>query len=77
MLKKVFLILILVDFVHIYNPTSFDHSQIIDFFGEVGGISFSPGSIKWGESCLYIGIEEKVYGSIMEYSCSNNDSFFI
>ncbi|CDH53888.1 uncharacterized wd repeat-containing [Lichtheimia corymbifera JMRC:FSU:9682] len=31
-----------IDFVHIYDASSFQTSQVIDFFGEIAGVSLSP-----------------------------------
>ncbi|KAJ3032166.1 UNVERIFIED_CONTAM: hypothetical protein HDU68_000005 [Siphonaria sp. JEL0065] len=38
-------------------------SQIIDFFGEIAGVSFTPD----GGDTLYIGVSDQRYGSILEY----------
>ncbi|ORY53739.1 WD40 repeat-like protein [Rhizoclosmatium globosum] len=38
-------------------------SQVIDFFGEIAGISFTPD----GADTLYIGVSDHRYGSILEF----------
>ncbi|KAI9326106.1 WD40-repeat-containing domain protein, partial [Obelidium mucronatum] len=38
-------------------------SQVIDFFGEIAGISFTPG----GGDTLFIGVSDQRYGSILEF----------
>lgn len=51
------------DFVRIYDVLDNFHScQEIDLFGEVSGISFSP----CGDS-LFVGIADRVYGSMMQF----------
>ncbi|KAJ4826768.1 hypothetical protein Tsubulata_001958 [Turnera subulata] len=51
------------DFVHIYDAKNgYEEEQEIDFFGEVGGISFSPDS-----QALYIGISDHKYGGLLVY----------
>ncbi|KAJ3065916.1 hypothetical protein HDU98_010740 [Podochytrium sp. JEL0797] len=39
-------------------------SQVIDFFGEVAGISFSKGD---GGGTLFVGVSDQRYGSILEF----------
>ncbi|CAA7025367.1 unnamed protein product [Microthlaspi erraticum] len=52
------------DFVHIYDTnTGYSKKQEIDFFGEISGISFSPDT-----ESLFIGIWDRSYGSLMEYT---------
>ncbi|KAG0177705.1 hypothetical protein DFQ29_004517 [Apophysomyces sp. BC1021] len=31
-----------IDFVHVYDTTAYESSQVIDMFGEISGISFTP-----------------------------------
>lgn len=63
------------DFVHVYN-TSADYSsaQEIDLFGEIAGMSFSPDA-----ETLFVGIADRTYGSLLEFSrkhqCSHLDSY--
>ena len=61
------------DFVHVFNIASDQSytSQIIDFFGEIAGISVC-------HDYLYIGCADETYGSIMEFertSSHSNDIF--
>eukprot|EP00249_Psilotum_nudum_P010526 c22589_g1_i1 orf=1252-2607(+) len=63
------------DFVHIFDVSQgFNQCQEIDLFGEIAGISFSPDT-----DALFIGIADRTYGSLLEYSrCHANmylDSF--
>lgn len=52
------------DFVHIYDTnTGYSKKQEIDFFGEISGFSFSPDT-----ESLFIGIWDRSYGSLMEYT---------
>ncbi|KAJ3287584.1 hypothetical protein HDU79_005569 [Rhizoclosmatium sp. JEL0117] len=48
-----------------YGPLGTDafQSQVIDFFGEIAGISFTPD----GADTLYIGVSDHRYGSILEF----------
>ena len=48
------------DFVHIHDPLLFEQSQVVDFFGEISGISFAP------NNSLYVGITDPLYGGILE-----------
>ncbi|CAJ1958533.1 unnamed protein product [Sphenostylis stenocarpa] len=52
------------DFVHVYDVKSgYEKEQEIDFFGEISGISFSPDT-----ESLFIGVWDRTYGSLLEYS---------
>ncbi|KAJ3201940.1 hypothetical protein HDU67_000954 [Dinochytrium kinnereticum] len=52
------------DFVHVYDFKDPEYrSQVIDFFGDISGISFSP---KNGDS-LFIGNSDDRYGSVFEF----------
>ncbi|KAK8704773.1 hypothetical protein V6N13_048386 [Hibiscus sabdariffa] len=52
------------DFVHVYNTRSgFQKRQEIDFFGEISGVSLSP-----DDECLYIGIWDRTYASLLLYN---------
>ncbi|KAJ3383797.1 hypothetical protein HDU84_003400 [Entophlyctis sp. JEL0112] len=44
------------------GTTAFE-SQVVDFFGEISGISFTPD----GGSILYVGVSDDMYGSILEF----------
>ncbi|XP_050141871.1 uncharacterized WD repeat-containing protein C2A9.03-like isoform X3 [Malus sylvestris] len=64
------------DFVHIYS-TKADYKvrQEIDFFGEISGVSMSP-----DDESLYIGIWDRTYASLLQYSRRHTygylDSYF-
>ncbi|GAB5586130.1 hypothetical protein Unana1_01030 [Umbelopsis nana] len=65
------------DFVHIYDATTFEQSQVIDFFGEIAGVSFTP-----DDKSLYIANADDRVGSIMEFerinhSCWQDDDCFL
>lgn len=52
------------DFVHLFDvKQDFKHSQEIDIFGEIAGISFSPDT-----ETLFIGVADRTYGSLLEYN---------
>eukprot|EP00252_Welwitschia_mirabilis_P007259 TRINITY_DN1847_c0_g1_i1.p1 TRINITY_DN1847_c0_g1~~TRINITY_DN1847_c0_g1_i1.p1 ORF type:complete len:447 (-),score=70.02 TRINITY_DN1847_c0_g1_i1:398-1738(-) len=52
------------DFVHIYDTANnYDKCQEIDFFGEIAGFSFSPDT-----EALFIGVADRTYGSLLEYT---------
>ncbi|XP_058761580.1 uncharacterized WD repeat-containing protein C2A9.03-like [Vicia villosa] len=52
------------DFVHVYNTKSnYEKSQEIDFFGEISGVSISP-----DDECMYIGIWDRTYASLLQYN---------
>ncbi|KAG1334566.1 putative WD repeat-containing protein C2A9.03 [Cocos nucifera] len=64
------------DFVHIYDTrAAYGHSQEIDLFGEIAGISFSPDT-----QALFVGIADRTYGSLIEFRRRHlhhyMDSFF-
>mmetsp|Transcript_9875 Transcript_9875/g.25381 ORF Transcript_9875/g.25381 Transcript_9875/m.25381 type:complete len:661 (-) Transcript_9875:603-2585(-) len=51
------------DFVHIYDVASdFKRAQLIDLFGEISGISFTP----LGEE-LFVGVADLTYSSMLQY----------
>lgn len=51
------------DFIHIHDVNAnYCNPQEIDIFGEIAGISFSPDS-----EALFVGIENRTYGSLMEF----------
>ncbi|XP_010534826.1 PREDICTED: uncharacterized WD repeat-containing protein C2A9.03-like [Tarenaya hassleriana] len=59
------------DFVHVYDVRNgYETEQEIDFFGEISGISFSPDTEK-----LFVGVWDRTYGSLMEYSRVRNYSY--
>lgn len=51
------------DFVHIFDTESdYRRSQVIDFFGEISGISFTP-----DDEYLYIGNADRALGGLLEF----------
>ncbi|MQM15207.1 hypothetical protein Taro_048149 [Colocasia esculenta] len=59
------------DFVHIFDVKSgFERRQEVDFFGEISGMSFSPDT-----ESLFIGIWDRTYGSLLQYSRCRNYSY--
>jgi WD40 repeat protein len=62
------------DFVHIYDVGSdYTREQQIDIFGEISGISFARGN---GGKSLFIGIYDKTYKSLLEFSRVRRGSTF-
>ncbi|CAI8597495.1 unnamed protein product [Vicia faba] len=56
------------DFVHIFDSQSgYTHSQEIDIFGEIAGISFSPDT-----EALFVGVADRMYGSLLEFTRKHN-----
>ncbi|KAJ1267439.1 hypothetical protein BS78_07G055800 [Paspalum vaginatum] len=59
------------DFVHIFDIKSdYNKRQELDFFGEVSGMSFSPGT-----DTLYVGISDRTYGSLLQFGRLYNYSY--
>ncbi|KAI4366223.1 hypothetical protein MLD38_022126 [Melastoma candidum] len=59
------------DFVHVYDTkTGYEKEQVIDFFGEISGISYSPDT-----ESLFIGVWDRTYGSLLEYARRRNFSY--
>ncbi|XP_073028597.1 uncharacterized WD repeat-containing protein C2A9.03-like isoform X2 [Primulina eburnea] len=59
------------DFVHVYDvKNGYDKEQEIDFFGEISGVSFSPDT-----DCLFIGVWDRTYGSLLQYNRCRNYSY--
>ncbi|XP_021774028.1 uncharacterized WD repeat-containing protein C2A9.03-like isoform X2 [Chenopodium quinoa] len=59
------------DFVHIFDvKNNYEEEQEVDFFGEISGISFSPDT-----ESLFIGVWDRTYGSLLEYSRRRNYSY--
>ncbi|KAL9321585.1 hypothetical protein ACSQ67_009638 [Phaseolus vulgaris] len=59
------------DFVHVYDVKSgYEKEQEIDFFGEISGLSFSPDT-----ESLFIGVWDRTYGSLLEYSRRRNYTY--
>jgi len=53
------------DFVHLYDAQKeYSREQQLDLFGEIAGVSFTPGD----DDCLFIGIFDRVYKSLIEFS---------
>ena len=53
------------DFVHVVDARTFKSKQVIDFFGEIAGISMPPDG-----SSLYIANHDPRYGGLMEFERS-------
>nr|AHG30905.1 putative WD-repeat protein [Narcissus tazetta] len=59
------------DFVHIFDVGSgYVKRQELDFFGEISGMSFSPDT-----EALFVGIWDRTYGSLLQYSRSRNYTY--
>lgn len=59
------------DFVHIFDVASgYTKRQELDFFGEISGMSFSPDT-----EALFVGIWDRTYGSLLQYSRSRNYTY--
>ncbi|PIA58267.1 hypothetical protein AQUCO_00500298v1 [Aquilegia coerulea] len=59
------------DFVHVYDANNgYEKQQEIDFFGEISGVSFSPDT-----ETLFIGVWDRTYGSLLQYSRCRNYSY--
>ncbi|KAG6493489.1 hypothetical protein ZIOFF_048476 [Zingiber officinale] len=59
------------DFVHIYEVgTGYNKHQELDFFGEISGMSFSPDT-----EALFVGVFDRTYGSLLQYSRTRNYSY--
>ncbi|KAF6135402.1 hypothetical protein GIB67_027276, partial [Kingdonia uniflora] len=59
------------DFVHVYNAKNgYEKQEEIDFFGEISGVSFSPDT-----DSLFIGVWDRTYGSLLQYSRCQNYSY--
>ncbi|PIA58264.1 hypothetical protein AQUCO_00500297v1 [Aquilegia coerulea] len=58
------------DFVHVYDVNNgYEKQQEIDFFGEISGVSFSPDM-----ETLFIGVWDRTYASLLQYSRCRNYS---
>lgn len=56
------------DFAHIFDVKSnYEQKQEIDFFGEISGMAFSPDA-----EALFIGVWDRTYGSLLQYSRRRN-----
>lgn len=55
------------DFVHIVDAQTFQSKQVIDFFGEIAGISMPPDG-----SALYIANQDPTYGGLIELERSRD-----
>ncbi|XXG80221.1 hypothetical protein AAC387_Pa09g1143 [Persea americana] len=59
------------DFVHVFDTRNgYDKEQEIDFFGEISGVSFSPDT-----ESLFIGVWDRTYGSLLQYSRNRSLSY--
>ncbi|WVZ82320.1 hypothetical protein U9M48_029593 [Paspalum notatum var. saurae] len=60
------------DFVHVYSVADdYKKRQEIDFFGEVSGITVSP-----DDESLFIGVCDRVYGSLLQYRMIHSFNYF-
>jgi hypothetical protein len=51
------------DFVHIYDvETGFRECQVLDFFGNIAGIAFSPDSTK-----LSVSLADTMFGCLIDF----------
>ena len=50
------------DIVHIYDTSTFKECQVVDFFGNIGGIAFSPDASK-----LSVAVADTMFGSIVDF----------
>jgi len=48
------------DFVHIFDAHTFERSQVIDLFGEIAGVTFTPDT-----DGLYIANADENYGFVI------------
>ena len=67
--KRVLVIAEPADFVHVVDAGSFKSKQVIEFFGEIAGISMPPDG-----SNLYIANQDRTYGGLMEFERSWGES---
>ncbi|OEL29611.1 putative WD repeat-containing protein C2A9.03 [Dichanthelium oligosanthes] len=59
------------DFVHIFDVKSdYNKRQELDFFGDVSGMSFSPDT-----DTLYVGVSDRIYGSLLQFGRCYNYSY--
>jgi len=59
------------DFVHIFDIKSdYNRRQELDFFGDVSGMSFNPDT-----DALYVGVSDRVYGSLLQFGRRYNYSY--
>ncbi|KAL6716034.1 hypothetical protein ACLMJK_006996 [Lecanora helva] len=63
--KRVLIIAEPADFVHVVDAQTFESKQVIEFFGEIAGISMPPD----GEA-LYIANQDRTFGGLMEFERS-------
>ncbi|RKP08062.1 WD40-repeat-containing domain protein [Thamnocephalis sphaerospora] len=52
------------DFVHIFDTRTWERSQVIDMFGDIGGIAFSPGD---SDRLFIINDDKDTFGALMEF----------
>ena len=65
--KRVLVLAEPADFIHIIDAQNFGSKQVIDFFGEIAGISMPPDG-----SRLYVANGDPKYGGIMEFGRSSH-----
>ncbi|KAL0094587.1 hypothetical protein J3Q64DRAFT_1714960 [Phycomyces blakesleeanus] len=51
-----------IDFVHIYDTSTFETSQVVDMFGDIAGIGFTP-----EDNSIYIANAHEQHGGIFEF----------
>ncbi|KAI8341347.1 hypothetical protein BC941DRAFT_416582 [Chlamydoabsidia padenii] len=62
-----------IDFVHIFDTSNYESSQIIDFFGDIAGVAFTP-----DDYGLFIANNDDKVGGIFEYQKMQTEiPFFI
>ena len=60
------------DFIHIFDVGSgYGRKQELDFFGEIAGMSFSPDT-----EALFVGVNDRNYSSLLQYSRRRFYSYF-
>ncbi|KAI8140995.1 WD40-repeat-containing domain protein [Fennellomyces sp. T-0311] len=68
-----------IDFVHIYDATSYEHSQVIDMFGEIAGVALTPEDqalyVANAEDRLSIASTDYRIGGIFEFQKDDDPSF--
>ncbi|KAL9556746.1 hypothetical protein MBANPS3_001727 [Mucor bainieri] len=60
-----------IDFVHIYETQTYNSSQVIDMFGDIAGVSFTP-----EDQSLFIANTDERVGGIFEFQKVEEDPIF-
>ncbi|CAO3586856.1 unnamed protein product [Absidia cylindrospora] len=58
-----------IDFVHIFDTSDYETCQVIDFFGDIAGVAFTP-----DDQALMIANNDDRVGGIFEFQKSQNDT---